>query len=375
MRAICQQASVVKSFRLLQRIFFKTTFDNKDLPCLQWTWLTRDIIWQKSKPQKIHNYSQYKTQETIILYISSGTLNFEVRLAQESTTKNLSEVSMVKNSGSCSFKARVEAIWSLTHHSTRLLFLITVSNPFNTATMFLVTSWSCDAALTLGLQAGHCLSCSCSFQVLATCRELRPGCLAFFTDQLRHNACASQVFIEKTLNYLAQLWLFKKVVLISDGCAAQFVKTYSSSPQPYTHLSGSQSTEKVFFGSHQVKWLWLVWRSCPVKCPQKYCCGDGDGAGSTWCVWTLLAYNERVCGPRESCTQCTKDAHNEQLGQQQKRTHMQTGRGVHSRPILVLPQLWHSVPCTMHQGVDQNHLVGLHTAAGHTHSWNKIIIV
>ena len=42
------------------------------------------------------------------------------------------------------------------------------------------------------------------------------------------------------------------------------------------------------------EWLRFVWRSCPVKSPQKYCCGDCDSAGSTGCVWTLLAYNERL---------------------------------------------------------------------------------
>ena len=49
-------------------------------------------------------------------------------------------------------------------------------------------------------------------------------------------------------------------VVIQEGSPDQWwvrcpvqVKTYSSSPQPYTHLSGSESTEKVFFGSHHVK--------------------------------------------------------------------------------------------------------------------------
>ena len=115
------------------------------------------------------------------------------------------------------------------------------------ATMFLVTSWSCDAALTLGSQAGHCLSCSCSFQVLATCREPRPGCLAFFTDQLRHNACASQVFIKKMLNYLAQMWSFKKVVLISDGCAALFKSKLTVLPLSHTLICLVQSPLKRSF--------------------------------------------------------------------------------------------------------------------------------
>ena len=44
----------------------------------------------------------------------------------------------------------------------------------------------------------------------------------FFMDDLRHDACASQVFIEKTMNYLSQLWAFNRVIMISDGCAAQF---------------------------------------------------------------------------------------------------------------------------------------------------------
>ena len=111
---------------MLQRIFFKTTLDNKDLPCPQTALNTADERLDLAKIQAtekmltadsytlhaegtVNTYSQYKTQETVILYVSGDTLNFEVRLAQESTTQKLS-VSMVRNSGSCSFKAGVEAI-------------------------------------------------------------------------------------------------------------------------------------------------------------------------------------------------------------------------------------------------------------------------
>lgn len=86
-----------------------------------------------------------------------------------------------------------------------------------------------------------------------TCQELRRDCLVFFTDDLRHDACASQVFIEKTMNYLSQLRSFSRVIMISDGCAAQFKSKLPFFLLSHTRLSGSHSIEKVFFGSRHGK--------------------------------------------------------------------------------------------------------------------------
>lgn len=149
---------------------------------------------------------------------------------------------MVKNSGSCSFKAGVEAIWSVMHHSARLLFLITVSNPFNTATMFLITSWSCDAALTVGLQAVKLFIPGARYLPRTKARLSR----------VLHRPASPQRMCKPGL-YRKNAELSGTAVVIQEGSPDQWwmrcpvqVKTYSSSPQPYTHLSGSQSTEKSF---------------------------------------------------------------------------------------------------------------------------------
>ena len=253
--AICQQASGVRSFRLLQRIFFKTTFDNKDLPCPQTALNTADERLDLAKIQAtekmltadsytlhaegtVNTYSQYKTQETVILYVSGGTLNFEVRLAQESTTQKLS-VSMVRNSGSCSFKAGVEAIWSVTHHSACLLFLITVSNPFNMQPCFssplgpvmLLSHWAYKQVTVFPVVVHS--RCSLPAENRQT---------SFATTHVQARSLS-----KKMLNYLAQMWSFKKVVLISDGCAALFKSKLTVLPLSHTLICLVQSPLKRSF--------------------------------------------------------------------------------------------------------------------------------
>ncbi|XP_076436127.1 uncharacterized protein LOC143275737 [Babylonia areolata] len=88
-----------------------------------------------------------------------------------------------------------------------------------------------------------------------SCGELRRDNLVFLSDDLRHDACITQVFIENILEYVSKLRNMKKVLLVSDGCAAQF-----KSKLPFLFLARSTlphskgaSIEKVFFGARHGK--------------------------------------------------------------------------------------------------------------------------
>ena len=84
------------------------------------------------------------------------------------------------------------------------------------------------------------------------CGELRRDSLVFLSDDLRHDAHFAQVRVQQVLQYLPGIVnSLKKVVLVSDGCAAQF-----KSKLPFLFLSHTQvlnsskvAIEKVFFGA------------------------------------------------------------------------------------------------------------------------------
>ena len=78
----------------------------------------------------------------------------------------------------------------------------------------------------------------------------------FLSDDLRHDAHFAQVCVQQVLQYLSSIVdSLKKVVLVSDGCAAQF-----KSKLPFLFLSHTQvlnsskvAIEKVFFGARHGK--------------------------------------------------------------------------------------------------------------------------
>ena len=88
------------------------------------------------------------------------------------------------------------------------------------------------------------------------CGELRRDSLVFLSDDVRHDAHLAQVCVQQVLQYLSGIVdSLKKVVLVSDGCAAQF-----KSKLPFLFLSHTQvlnsskvAIEKVFFGARHSK--------------------------------------------------------------------------------------------------------------------------
>ena len=66
-----------------------------------------------------------------------------------------------------------------------------------------------------------------------SCGELRRDSLVFLSDDLCHDAHFAQVCVQQVLQYLSGIVdSLKKVVLVSDGCAAQF-----KSKLPFLFLS------------------------------------------------------------------------------------------------------------------------------------------
>lgn len=56
------------------------------------------------------------------------------------------------------------------------------------------------------------------------CGELRRDSLVFLSDDLRHDAHFAQVCVQQVLKYMADVVVgLEKAILVSDGCAAQFV--------------------------------------------------------------------------------------------------------------------------------------------------------
>ena len=76
----------------------------------------------------------------------------------------------------------------------------------------------------------------------------------FFTDDLSHDAHVVQMCMQQVLQHLTNVLCVKKVIMVSDGCAAQF-----KSKLPFLFLSRTDvpdqavSIEKVFFGSRHGK--------------------------------------------------------------------------------------------------------------------------
>ena len=121
--SVASVASVVRSFRLLQRIFFKTTFDNKDLPGLQTALNIADEghdLANIQAAEKMLTADSYTLHADGIVntrlwrlssFMSAAALSIlRLEWPRNPSPKKLSAVSMVRNSGSCSFKAGVEAI-------------------------------------------------------------------------------------------------------------------------------------------------------------------------------------------------------------------------------------------------------------------------
>ena len=90
------------------------------------------------------------------------------------------------------------------------------------------------------------------------CRELRHDEVAFLSDDLHKDASMSQMFIENILQRLQRNIgaSLKKVILVSDGCAAQF-----KSKLPFLLLSHTRAgsgfhevtIERVFFRARHGK--------------------------------------------------------------------------------------------------------------------------
>ena len=80
------------------------------------------------------------------------------------------------------------------------------------------------------------------------------NCWVFFTDDLSHDAHVVQVCMQQVLQHRTNVLCVKKVIMMSDGCAAQF-----KSKLPFLFLSHTDvpdqavSIEKVFFGSRHGK--------------------------------------------------------------------------------------------------------------------------
>ena len=110
------------------------------------------------------------------------------------------------------------------------------------------------------------------FPVVVFCRcgcgELRRDSLVCLGDDLRRDAHLARVCAQQVLQYLSGIVdSLKKVVLVNDGCAAQF-----KSKLPFLFLSHTQvlnsskvAMEKVFFGAHHSK-------NDSDWCCQKSCC-------------------------------------------------------------------------------------------------------
>ena len=90
------------------------------------------------------------------------------------------------------------------------------------------------------------------------CQELRRDELAFFSDDLKKDAAMSQKFILDIMAHLKEKMGggLKKIILVSDGCTAQF-----KAKLPFLYLSHTEAgagshevtVERVFFGSRHGK--------------------------------------------------------------------------------------------------------------------------
>lgn len=78
--------------------------------------------------------------------------------------------------------------------------------------------------------------------------------LFLFTDELRHDAHVAQACMQQVLQHLKGVLSLRKVIIVSNRCAAQF---QSKLPFPFlSHtevLDSAVSIKKVSFGSHHEK--------------------------------------------------------------------------------------------------------------------------
>ena len=89
----------------------------------------------------------------------------------------------------------------------------------------------------------------------AGCQQLRRDCLVILSDDLNHDYHASQVFVQHVVAYLPTVRHFEKVVLVSDGCSAQFKLRLPFLYLSHTQVSGccDMEVKKVFFGARHGK--------------------------------------------------------------------------------------------------------------------------
>ena len=89
----------------------------------------------------------------------------------------------------------------------------------------------------------------------AGCQQLRRDCPVFLSDDLNHDSHASQAFAQHVVAYLPTVRHSEKVVLVSDGCSAQFKSRLPFLYQSHTQAPGCRDmeVEKVFFGARHGK--------------------------------------------------------------------------------------------------------------------------